>query len=100
MAEFAINNSYHRFTKTTLFYLNNRRDPQTHLSWTIKASSKAPAVKTFITNMQQGLRDAKEALQVAQHRQKVFADKNCKHVEFSISDKVPLSSKNVKLRLP
>eukprot|EP00200_Dunaliella_tertiolecta_P014386 CAMPEP_0202392274 /NCGR_PEP_ID=MMETSP1127-20130417/92287_1 /ASSEMBLY_ACC=CAM_ASM_000462 /TAXON_ID=3047 /ORGANISM="Dunaliella tertiolecta, Strain CCMP1320" /LENGTH=56 /DNA_ID=CAMNT_0048994773 /DNA_START=3136 /DNA_END=3303 /DNA_ORIENTATION=+ len=50
--------------------------------------------------MQQGLRDAKEALQAAQQRQKAFADKKRRHVEFSIGVEVLLRSKNVKLRLP
>eukprot|EP00983_Pelagomonas_calceolata_P000403 13226-Pelagomonas_calceolata.AAC.1 len=50
--------------------------------------------------MQQGLRDAREALQAAQQRHKTFADKKRRHVEFSIGDEVLLSSKNVRLRLP
>eukprot|EP00983_Pelagomonas_calceolata_P002335 79087-Pelagomonas_calceolata.AAC.1 len=100
MAEFAINNPCHESTKTTPFGLNYGRDPQTPLSWTIKASSKVPVVETFITNMQQGLKDAKEALQAAQQRQEAFADKKRRHVEFSVGDEVLLSSKNIKLRLP
>jgi len=99
-AEFAINNSYQESIKTTPFKLNTGREPRTKLSWSLKTPSKLPAVEEYISSMQKALASAKSALHSAQQRQKFYADKPHRHVEFQPNDKVMLSTQNIRVKTP
>jgi len=70
MAEFAINNSYQEFTKTTPFRLNVFKDPPTPL--TLNRDARVPAAANFVDQMHQLLKDAKATLEVASQRQKKY----------------------------
>jgi hypothetical protein len=50
--------------------------------------------------MQKALTAAKSALQAAQQRQKFYADKPHRHLEFQPGDKVMLSTQNIRLQTP
>jgi hypothetical protein len=117
-AQFAINNSYQESIKTTPFRLNTGRDPQTPLSWRIKdlsakdlkkrqqawglhvPSPKTPAVDEFISTMQHDLSIAKSALHAARERQKHYADRKTRPLEFKEGDQVMLSTQNLRLKVP
>jgi hypothetical protein len=99
-AEFAINNSYQESIKTTPFKLNTGREPRTKLSWSLKIPSKLPAVEEYISSMQNALAAAKSALHAAQQRQKSYADKKLRHVEFQPGEQVMLSTQNIRLKVP
>lgn len=96
-AEFAINNAHHESTGTTPFRLNNGRDPRLPLS--IQGRSQVPSAAAFADKMSQGLARAKQCIQAAQSRQKRFADEHRRELQFSIGDKVLLSTKNINLLL-
>jgi hypothetical protein len=99
-AEFAINNSYQESIKTTPFKLNTGRDPQTKLSWSLRTPSKLPAVEEYISAIQKALATAKSTLHAAQQRQKLYADKKLRHIEFQPGDQVMLSTQNIRLKVP
>ena len=102
-AEFAINNSYQESIQTTPFRLNTGREPRMPLSWSLKIprqQSKVPAVEYYIKSMQHALSAAKSALHAAQQRQKAYADRKLRPVDFQVDDSVMLSTKNIRLKVP
>ena len=114
-AQFAINNSYQESIKTTPLRLNTGRDPQTPLSWRLKdlsstkekqrswglhVPSKTPAVDEFIATLQRDLTSAKSTLHAARERQKHYADRKTRPLEFQEGDLVMLSTQNLRLKVP
>jgi len=105
IAEFAINTSVQESTKYTPFFLNNGRHARGPLdSPAVKSLSpdeadrSGPAVKDFITGMQEALKEAKKNLLAAQSRQKAQADKARRDESFQPGQKVLLSSRNLQLK--
>ena len=96
-AEFAINNSYHDSIGTTPFKLWTGRHPNLPVSI---AKGKFPKAAEFADQMIQGLADAKRHLEAAKQRQKAYADKKRRHVEFELGDKVLLNTKNINHLMP
>lgn len=98
MAEFAINNAISRTTNHTPFYLNygyNPRTPALHV-----AREMSPAGKMLAEAISTRLARAKKAIQAALERQKAIYDAKHKPQEFSVGDKVLLSTKNLRRRAP
>jgi hypothetical protein len=98
-AEFAINNSHHESTGTTPFRLNFGRDPRLPLSLP-QSQSPVPHAAAFADRMKKGLADAKNCLQAAQQRQKMYYDQKRRDVTFQVGEEVLLSTKNISLRRP
>ncbi len=97
-AEFAINNSYQESIKTTPFRLNIAEDPTTPMN--VCKESKVPAAWKLANQIRDDLVKAREALQNAQNRQKLCADKKRHPTHFKVGDKVMLNAKNIQLRHP
>jgi hypothetical protein len=102
-AEFAVNNAYHESIGTTPFRLWCGRDPRLPLSVALPAMYKVAAAKNqkaaeFADRLQNGLVEAKKALEAARQRQKHFYDGKHRQVSFRVGDMVLLSSKNLKLK--
>ena len=112
MVEFAINDSKNESTGETPFFLNYARHPRMPIELQLAGAGKrpkqgrppevplAPAVQKFTADMQLALSRAKQLLQAAQDRQKAYADKKRRHVEFSVGQLVLLNTKNIKLKHP
>lgn len=108
LAEFAINNSCHSSTGHTPFFLNSGQHPLNPLTLGQLGNSQRtarharvrelPAVEAFVTSISEALHQAKVNLKAAQDRQKSYADQHRRELEFSIGDKVLLSTKNLKLK--
>ena len=96
--EFAINNAHSDSTRETPFFLNYGFHPHTPHSLAVK--SKVPQALLFTKGYDDRIGEARSWLQAAQNRQKSYADKHRRHVEFSVGDKVLLSTKNIKLKTP
>jgi hypothetical protein len=78
VAEFAINNAWQESIGDTPFFLNFGQHSQSPLTWkgAGERASKIPAVMQFVGGFSESLSAAKQALQVAQQRQKAYADKH------------------------
>jgi len=107
VAEFAINNSVHTSTGYTPFFLNSGQHPLNPLtvgqlgnrSKTMDFRAyKLPAVEAFVKNISEAIHQAKVNLKKAQDRQKSYADQHRRELEFTVGDKVLLSTRNLKLR--
>jgi hypothetical protein len=96
-AEFAINNAHHVSIGTTPFRLWSGRDP--NLPVTVK-HGKLPNAAEFADKMINGLAEAKKCLEAAKQRQKTYADRLRRQVEFNEGDAVLLNSKNINIRMP
>jgi hypothetical protein len=102
VVEFAINNSYHESIKTTPFMANFGRTPRTPLKNVCKQyvpQRDAPAVKEFLTKLQEAQALAKRNLEAAQQRQKAYADRHRREVSFTVGQKVLLSTKNLAMKM-
>jgi len=97
-AEFAINNSYQESIKTTPFRLNMFEDPPTPM--TVGKNSKVPAAQQLADRIEDDLIRARAALQSAQDRQKLYADKKRQPTHYKVGDQVMLNAKNIRLRNP
>jgi len=104
MAEFAHNNSLHSATGSTPFLLNYGVEPLTPASFLSPEQQlsknfhfKSPAALSFTERMDLQLKQAKKFLQAAQQRDKAYADKKRKPIEFKEGEQVLLSTKNLRL---
>jgi hypothetical protein len=96
LAQFAINNSKQESLRATPFFLNFGRHPRTPAS--LVAQSDIPGAEEFAASLQETIKKAKSALQAAQQRQKSFADRKTRDVEFNVGDEVALDTRNLTLR--
>ena len=92
--EFVYNNSTQKSTRFSPFFLNYGFNPSTPVT-TTPASSHVPAATDFLTTLQQSLDLAKQHLTKAQQQQSTQANKHRCSQQFSIGDKVLLSTQNL-----
>src|SRR2546423_10667318 len=91
--EFVHNNSKQTSTGFTPFELDTGRHlitPATSIILT-----KVPAANEYVKHWNFIMKAAQEALKQAQERQKKYADQHHCHIEFSVSNEVLLSAKNI-----
>ena len=93
-AEFAINNAYQESIKTTPFMLNYGQNPLTPASLRIPRIQN-PEALTLNGTLQERLARAKRFLEAAQQRQRAYADKGRRPLEFKVDDEVLLSTANI-----
>lgn len=124
MVQFAINNAYHESIKTTPFELVYGCSPRTpmhlavprpykevveyldgdevlrrqHRSGNNTRRGRAPAAERFTSQMQEAVVKARACLSAARDRQKLYADKNRRKVEYKVGDRVLLDTRNIKLK--
>ncbi|GJP33550.1 hypothetical protein CLOM_g18077 [Closterium sp. NIES-68] len=99
VVEFAVNNSVHEGTHEKPFILNCGRHPTTPATHGI-GGLRVPAAKDFVAKQQEALKSARRWLQLSQQRQKSYADMKRREVSFEVGDKVLLSTKNIRLKIP
>ena len=63
-------------------------------------ADKIPVVLRYIEHFQKTLEQAKLRLQQAQQRQKAYADRHKRHVEYEEGEEVLLNSRNLNLKHP
>ncbi len=96
-AEFAINNADHRSTGASPFMLNYGYCPR--MPFSIEVKSKSPAANDFVESMQRRITEARTLHRIATQRQKHYADKGRKDVQFQRDQWVLLSSKNLRFKM-
>jgi len=92
--EFAYNNSVHRSTGYTPFYMLYGFHPHTPATLLNVRSSSAPAVDDVLRTISSTIQLAKYNLHNAQHRQSVDANKRRRDENFLVGEKVYVSTKN------
>ncbi|KAL3700980.1 hypothetical protein R1sor_019002 [Riccia sorocarpa] len=102
LVEFAYNNSTNSSTSVSPFFLMYGEHPLTPAALLGRSSltpitTKVEAVNEFVNRIQEGVARAKTKLQIAQNRQKQYADLHRRHEEFEVGEKVWLSTTNLKL---
>ena len=115
-----MNNAVNSSTGETPFFLNYGRHPLTpniqefgsrlaqvntpHEGYehfvTDSPADQIPAVLRYTEHFQKTLEQAKLRLQQAQQRQKAYADRHRRHVEYEEGEQVLLNSRNLKLKHP
>ena len=93
MVEFAYNNAVHATTGFSPFYLCYGRHPMNPASLLTDVETKNYAAEDFLDRLHKDLEIAIENIKKAQEHQKRQADKRRRSMEFSIGDKVLLSTK-------
>ena len=96
VCEFAVNNSYNASIHTTPFKLTYGHNPLTPLSAPLQ--SHLPTALKYIQNYSDRLAAAKSALQAAQQRQKTYADKSRRPIDWKVGDQMVLTTKNIKFK--
>ena len=107
-AEFAYNNSKHSSTKFSPFRLNYGFDPTLPSSFSVFkdqhpdvdfTKGKCPGVNEFVKRIQQAIADAKKNIEIAQQKQKHYADlKRRPDANFVAGSKVLLCTKNLYIK--
>lgn len=97
MVEFAINDAWHESTKNTPFYLNYCRHPR-HPANRRYPNGRSPAAHELVQQMTQVIKETRENLCEAQHRQKQYADKKRSVLEFQVGQQVALNTRNLTLK--
>jgi hypothetical protein len=102
LVEFAINSSHHESVQATPFVLNYGKMPKLPLDLAMNqkgeeagACDEANSVAELI---QSAVAKAKVCLQAAQQRQKAYADRHRRELQFAVGDEVLLSTKNIKVK--
>jgi hypothetical protein len=99
VAGFAYNNSVHVSTGYSPFYLNYGQHPNVPVQRTRSpANAGSDTAEGFAADIAIVLNHAKSCLSEAQIRQKSFADKKRREIEFKVGDEVMLNSKNYNLK--
>ena len=96
MAEFAINNAKQTSTGVSPFFLNYGVNPRTPLDLDIE--SKVPLAKTYVSTYLARVKEARTALELAQERQKKYADQSRREVTYEVGQEVLLSTRNIKFK--
>lgn len=94
--EFAVNSSWQESVRAVPFFLNFGRLPRGPMGPRV-VTSGVPHARDLRIRLAEAQKEAKIAMKAAQSRQKAYADKHRKDVEFQVGDKVLLSTRNAKL---
>jgi hypothetical protein len=94
MVEFAINNAKHSSTKNSPFFLNYGRHPNIPFAAEL-AKKHVPHAKKFAIKIHDVWAQTNSYLEAASDRMKSYADKQRHLIEFTVGDKVLLSTKNL-----
>ena len=92
--EFAYNSSVNPSTKHTPFFLCTGREPRTPASWLLQ-SPASPEATDFLGALHAAQAAARAALELAQQRQKLAADRTRRHITYAVGAKVLLSTKDL-----
>ena len=98
LAEFACKNAIHASTGETPFMLTFGQHPLTPASMfrlDEQGKLRNPAANQFAAEMLEKISKAKASLSMALHRQKAYADKGRRAIEFKIGQYVKLSTRNL-----
>jgi len=96
LVEFALNNAQQESSRTSPFFLVYGQHPLTPVS--IGIDTAVPAAKAFSVAIRDRIEHTRALLHAAQSRQKVFADRRRRELEFSPGDMVLLNAKHIALR--
>jgi hypothetical protein len=99
LVEFAYNNAPHQSTSYSPFFLNSGPYPNVSDSFFSRPVSSVPSTNDFLSLIQTSLQSAKQHLAVAQNRQKQYADRHRRELEFTLGDQVLLSTAHLPLPL-
>jgi hypothetical protein len=95
-AQFALNNAWQESVQNTPFFLMYGQHPLYKAN--ARLQSKVPAADAYTKGIEEAVAHAKQCLQKAQHRQKAYADRHRRHLQFETSTRVLLNSKNIKFK--
>jgi len=87
LAEFSYNNSYQESIKMAPFEALYGRKCQTPLNWVESGERRYYGID-FVNEVEQQVRTIQQHLEAAQARQKSYADKRRKPIEFAVGDHV------------
>ncbi len=93
--EIALNNSKQSSTGYSPYYLNYGFNPRFPLDLVFSEVSDVPKAEEYLKNIEDSNRLAKEHLEAAQQRQKLYYDNKHKHLEFKIGDNVLLNGEHL-----
>ena len=96
-AQFAYNNAWQESVGNSPFYLNRGRHARIPLGHGLVS---VPAAGNFVDRIQESISRAKTLLIAAQQRQKSFADRGRRELEFEVGASVLLSTKYLQLKNP
>ena len=99
MIEFAYNNAVHSSSGFTPFYLCYGRHPVSPVNLLSQVESKNEAADSFLRQMEEDVAQAISNLKRAQDKQKSYADKRRRELEFQVGDQVLLATKNLPLQV-
>ena len=99
MVEFAYNNSVHSSSGYTPFYLCYGRHPVSPVNLVSQVESRNEAADSFLRQLEEDVAQALQNLRRAQDRQKEYADRRRRDVEFQVGDEVLLSTKTLSVRV-
>jgi hypothetical protein len=100
VTELAVNNSKNETTGYSPFYLFYGRNALLPLDLSLPSLTGArnnPSAEEELARWRRALIQASQNTKIAQKRQKYYADKHRRNVEFNVGDKVLLSTGNLKL---
>ncbi|CAM6101969.1 unnamed protein product [Calypogeia fissa] len=100
LVEFAYNNSLNASTNVSPFYLMYGEHPQVPASLLHQKAitTKVAATEEFATRLQSVIQAAREKLLVAQNRQKQYANRKHRDMEYMVGDQVWLSTTNLSVK--
>jgi hypothetical protein len=106
LVEFAINDSYHESVGNTPFVLNYGKRPRLPVDLVLGGEgvretlkSTCDAAVNFASRIQIVVNDAKKCLIAAQQRQKAYADRYRRDIEFAVGSEVLLSTKHINIKM-
>ena len=95
MMEYAYNNSVHSSSGYTPFYLCYGRHPLSPVQLLSQGESKNATADAFLQQLEEDVTHAMDNLRRAQEKQKQYADKRRRDVEFQVGDEVLLATKTL-----
>jgi hypothetical protein len=106
LVEFAINDSYHESVCNTPFVLNYGKRPRLPMDLVLReqgthevSTSTCDAAESLANRIHTIVNDAKKCLTAAQQRQKAYADRYRRDVEFAVGSEVLLSTKHINIKM-